>query len=42
MITPKIFLNKNGQPDGFIDIIKEIGKGKNLKFEYEFNTWDNL
>ncbi|SEA32564.1 PAS domain S-box-containing protein [Flavobacterium gillisiae] len=40
---PKIFLNKNGQPDGFfIDIIKEIGERENLKFEYEFNTWDNL
>ncbi|SEQ64723.1 PAS domain S-box-containing protein [Flavobacterium frigoris] len=40
---PKIFINEKGQPDGFfIDIIKEIGKRENLKFEYQFDTWDNL
>ncbi|MCG9792445.1 response regulator [Flavobacterium algicola] len=39
---PKIFLNKDGQPDGFfIDIIKEIEDRENLKFEYVFDTWDN-
>lgn len=40
---PKIFLNKNGQPDGFfIDIIKEIGRRENLQFEFQYDTWNNL
>ena len=40
---PKIFLNENGKPDGFfIDITKEIGKREDLKFEYVYDSWDNL
>jgi hypothetical protein len=32
MITPKIFLNKNGQPDGFLLILlKEIGEREKLE-----------
>ncbi|AWG21842.1 hypothetical protein FFWV33_10005 [Flavobacterium faecale] len=40
---PKIFMNEKGQPDGFfVDILREIGKTENLKYEYQFDTWDHL
>jgi PAS domain S-box-containing protein len=41
--APQIFQDKNGNPEGvFMDILKEIEKKENLKFEYQFDNWNNL
>ena len=40
---PKIFMNKDGYPDGiFIDILKTIAGKENLKVEYTFGEWSQL
>ena len=40
---PKIFMNKNGNPDGiFIDVLKSISKNEDLQIEYVAGNWSEL
>lgn len=40
---PKIFINKNGVPDGiFISVINYVAKNENLKIEYVQGNWVQL
>jgi hypothetical protein len=40
---PVIFQNPDGvAQDLYVDLLREIGREDNLRFEYVFGTWDNI
>lgn len=40
---PKVFINKDGKPDGiFIDVIKAVAKNENINVKYVVSDWNSL
>ncbi|WP_211316257.1 ATP-binding protein [Flavobacterium faecale] len=40
---PKIFINKEGKPDGvYVDVLNDIQDKEKVHFIYKYDTWNNL